>query len=100
MKTKGLIIAILILASSQLTIAQNVNINGFARNYTGMLYNTGEFNMLQNTLNVNFEKMGDRVSFKANPLIYIYDIDSIDFRMREIYLDLYFDNFDIRIGKQ
>ena len=100
MKTKGLTIAILILASSQLTIAQNVDINGFARNYTGMLYNTGEFNMLQNTLNVNFEKMGDRVSFKANPLIYIYDIDSIDFRMREIYLDMYFDNFDIRIGKQ
>ncbi len=100
MKTKGLIIAIILLTTSQLTIAQNVDITGFARNYTGMLYNTGEFNMLQNTLNVNFEKMGDRVAFKANPMLYLYGIDSLDFRLREIYLDLYFDNFDIRIGKQ
>ncbi|MCD4729225.1 MAG: hypothetical protein K8R74_01400 [Bacteroidales bacterium] len=100
MKTKGFVIGIILLTTTQFTMAQGVDINGFARNYTGLLYNTGEFNMLQNTLNVNFEKMGDRVAFKANPLLYVYDIDSIDFRMREIYLDLYFDNFDIRIGKQ
>ncbi|MCD4681882.1 MAG: hypothetical protein K8R86_01255, partial [Bacteroidales bacterium] len=100
MKTKGLIIAIILLATNQPTIAQNVDINGFVRNYTGLLYNNGEFNMLQNTLNVNFEKMGDRVAFKANPMLYLYGIDSLDFRLREIYLDLYFDNFDIRIGKQ
>ncbi len=99
MKTKGIILVLLIMAS-QVSIAQNVDINGFVRSYTGILYNTGEFNMLQNTLNLNFEKMGDRVSFKANPMLYLYGIDSLDFRLREIYLDLYFDNFDIRIGKQ
>ncbi|MCD4724288.1 MAG: hypothetical protein K8R63_05540, partial [Bacteroidales bacterium] len=80
--------------------SQNVDINGFVRNYTGIQYNNGNLNMLQNTLNINFEKMGDRVAFKANPMFYLYGIDSLDFRMREIYLDLYFDNVDIRIGKQ
>ena len=80
--------------------SQNVDINGFVRNYTGIQYNNGDFNMLQNTLNVNFDMMGDRVAFKANPMFYLYGIDSLDFRMREIYLDLYFDNVDIRIGKQ
>ncbi|MEN8223861.1 MAG: DUF1302 family protein [Bacteroidota bacterium] len=99
MKTKGLIL-ILLLMANQLSIAQNVDINGFVRNYTGLQYNNGNFNMLQNTLNVNFEKVGDRVAFKANPMFYSYGIDSLDFRMREIYLDLYFNNFDIRIGKQ
>ena len=99
MKAKIIILSA-ILALSQFAIAQNVDISGFARNYTGALYNTGEFNMLQNTLNLNFERMGDRVAFKANPMLYLYDIDSLDFRMREIYLDLYFDNFDIRVGKQ
>ncbi len=99
MKTKIIILSTL-LALSQLAMAQDVDISGFARNYTGALYKSGEFNMLQNTLNLNFEKMGDRVAFKANPMLYVYDIDSIDFKMREIYLDLYFDNFDIRIGKQ
>lgn len=69
MKTKGIVLVLLLIAS-QISLAQNVDINGFARNYTGMLYNTGEFNMLQNTLNLNFEKMGDRVAFKANPMLY------------------------------
>jgi hypothetical protein len=100
MKTKGLILAIFLLASSQLTTAQNVDINGFVRNYTSILYDNGDFNMLQNTLNVNFERIGDKVAFKANPMFYLYGTDSLDFRMREIYLDLYFDNLDIRVGKQ
>ena len=99
MKTKGLIL-ILLLMASHLAITQNVDINGFVRNYTGIQYSNGDFNMLQNTLNVNFDMMGDRVAFKANPMFYLYGIDSLDFRMREIYLDLYFDNVDIRIGKQ
>ena len=100
MKTKKLLIAVVLLISSQFAMAQNVDINGFVRNYTGVLYDNGDFNMLQNTLNLNFETMGDRVAFKANPLLYSYGIDSLDFRLREIYLDLYFDNFDIRVGKQ
>ncbi len=78
----------------------NVDISGFARNYTSILYDNGDFNMLQNTLNLNFDKMGDKVAFKANPMLYLYGIDSLDFRMREIYLDLYFKSVDIRIGKQ
>ena len=33
-------------------------------------------------------------------MIYMYNSDSLDFRLREIYLDMYFSNVDIRIGKQ
>jgi len=33
-------------------------------------------------------------------MLYLYNIDSIDFRLHEIYLDLYFKKFDIRVGKQ
>jgi len=80
--------------------AQQVDINGFVRNYTSVLYNNGDFNMLQNTLNLNFETIGDKVALKANPMIYLYGIDSVDFQLREIYLDLYFNSIDLRIGKQ
>ncbi|RLD72819.1 MAG: hypothetical protein DRI87_05285, partial [Bacteroidetes bacterium] len=89
MKTK-LLILIALLSSSQLVFSQAVDINGFVRNYTGILYENGDFNMLQNTLNLNFEARGDRIAFKANPMLYLYGIDSLDFRLREIYLDLYF----------
>ncbi len=99
MRTKGLILALLI-SSGLYMKAQQVDINGFVRNYTSVLYNNGDFNMLQNTLNLNFETIGDKVALKANPMIYLYGIDSVDFQLREIYLDLYFNSIDLRIGKQ
>ena len=99
MRTKGLLL-ILLLTAGQYTRAQNLDISGFARSYEGVLFNNGDFGIVQQTLNLNFEKRGNKVAFKANPMMYLYNADSLDFRMREIYLDLYFDNFDIRIGKQ
>jgi hypothetical protein len=75
-------------------------ITGFARNYLGVLYDYGDFAIIQNTFNVNFEKVGDKMAFKVNPMIFLFGVDSFDFRLREAYMDLYFDNMDIRIGKQ
>jgi hypothetical protein len=100
MKPKILITAIL-LAVGQIVFSQtNVGLNGFVRNYTGVLYDNGDFNMLQNTLNLDFNLIGNKMALKANPMLYLYGIDSLDFRLREIYLDLYFNSVDIRIGKQ
>jgi len=99
MRTRGLILILLLLAS-QFTIAQNPDISGFARNYTGVLYDNGDFSILQNTLNLNIKKSGDKVAIKANPMLYHYNADSLSLRLRELYLDLYFNNFDLRIGKQ
>lgn len=97
---KRLLVLMLLLVSSQYIKAQNVDISGFARTYEGVTYENGKFEMMQQTLNLNFQKNGDKVSFLANPMIYLYNADSLNFTMRELYLDLYFDNFDLRIGKQ
>ncbi len=99
MKTKGLILILLIIAG-RFTIAQNPDISGFVRNYTGALYDNGDFSILQNTFNLDVTKSGDKIAFKANPMLYHYNTDSLDLRLRELYLDLYFNNFDLRIGKQ
>jgi len=97
------LVLILFLTVHLVSAQSNVDITGFARNYTGVLYNNGNLSILQNTFNLNFDKTGDKVAFKVNPLLYTYGLngtDSLDFRMRELYLDLYFKNFDLRIGKQ
>jgi len=99
MKTKKIILIIFLLVN-QFAISQNIDINGYVRNYTGILYDKGDFSILQNTLNLDFTKSGNKVAFKANPILYSYNTDSLDFRLREIYVDLYFKNFDLRIGKQ
>ena len=93
-------IAIIILSFSIFAKAQTPEISGFARNYTGSLFENGDFSIIQNTFNLNLTKTGDKVAFKANPILYHYWSDSLNLRLRELYLDLYFENFDLRIGKQ
>lgn len=99
MKTRAIIYVLFVLLS-QLAIAQKTNISGFARTYEGVTVDNGDFSIIQQTLNLNFEKSSEKVAFKANPMIYVYNADSLNFRMRELYLDLYFEKFDIRIGRQ
>ncbi len=81
-------------------MAQGPDINGYARTYEGVRYNNGDFAIIQQTLNLNIEKRGDKTAFKANPMVYVYNADSLNIGLREIYMDMYFDNFDLRIGKQ
>ncbi len=100
MKTKAIILIMLITASVYTKAQNNVDISGFARTYEGVRVDSGDFAIIQQTLNLNFEKRGEKIAFKANPMIYFYNADSINFRMREIYADMYFKNFDLRIGKQ
>ena len=94
------LVLVLVFTIYQNTYAQNIDLSGFARTYEGVLVDNGDFGIIQQTLNLNFEKRGEKVAFKANPMIFMFNSDSFDFRMREIYLDLYFTNFDLRIGKQ
>ena len=97
---KKILILALILLSTQIIRAQNVDISGFARTYEGVNFKEGEFMVMQQTLNLNFEKRGEKVAFKANPMLYLNSGNELSFNMREIYSDLYFKNFDLRIGKQ
>ncbi len=80
--------------------AQKFDVTGFARTYEGVTYNNGDFAIIQQTLNLNFEKRGERVAFKVNPMVYLYNTDSLNLNIREVYMDMYFKNFDLRVGKQ
>ena len=78
-----------------------VDMNGYVRSYMGMLLNGDtDFSIIQNTLDLDFESKSDKVGLKANPYIYHYNDKDIVFNLREVYLDLYFNSFDLRIGKQ
>jgi hypothetical protein len=99
-KMKKHIISLLFVAITLISKAQQVDVSGFARTYEAIDVDEGDFLMMQQTLNLNFEKRGEKVAFKANPMLYYYNKDSLNLKMREIYLDMYFDNFDIRLGKQ
>ena len=85
---------------SSVAIAQKADISGFVRTYEGVNVESGDFSIIQQTLNLNFERRGEKVAFKANPMLYLYNSDSLQFNLRAVYMEMYFNNFDLRIGKQ
>lgn len=99
MKKIGFILALFTLVS-QLATAQQTDISGFVRTYEGVNVESGDFSIIQQTLNLNFEKRGEKVAFKADPMLYSYNSDRLELNLREVYMDLYFKKFDLRIGKQ
>ena len=99
---KKYIIVLILFILAQISFPQSIDFSGYVRNYSGMLVGNGstDFVILQNTFNLNFETSGNSTAFKVNPMIYTEYSDSLVFRLREAYVDLFFDNFDLRVGKQ
>jgi len=89
---------------SQAVFAQEeskLEINGFVRTYLGVLTNdTQDYSIFQNTVNLELKKQNDKIGFYANPYVYHYPKGDIDFGLREMYIDLFSEKFDLRIGKQ
>jgi len=86
---------------ASLVNAQDLFLSGYARTYLGAL-TTGEseYSIIQNTFDLNFEHSRGDVYFKVNPFLYHYSDKDLELGFRQAYMDLYFDSFDIRIGKQ
>ncbi len=81
--------------------AQDTELRGYVRNYTGaLLEEGGDFSIIQNTFNLELEKTGMDMGFRVNPYVYHYTNEELDYGVREAYIDLYFDKMDIRLGKQ
>jgi hypothetical protein len=77
------------------------SLNGYARHYSGWFINDGSQAVLQNTLNLELNGGSGKIAWKANPYIYQYNSsDSLKTGIRQLYLDYYSDNFDLRIGHQ
>jgi hypothetical protein len=81
--------------------SNSVDITGFARNYTGILTGGDNgYSIIQNTFNISFEKRDQRVGFRVNPYLYQYFDRDLEPGLREAWLDLRFNKFDVRLGKQ
>ena len=98
---KKLIFTIIILIFSLNVFSNELEMNGYLENYTGIILDNGDFSILQNTLNLKFKRSGSIGNVYANPVIYNNQLnENLDIILREAYLDMYFDDFDLRIGKQ
>jgi hypothetical protein len=102
---KAIKIFMALLFVSQMTFAQDdeskLEINGYGRTYLGVLANEPQnYSIFQNTVNMEFKKQNDKIGFYANPYVYQYPKGDLQFGLREMYIDLFSDKLDVRIGKQ
>ncbi len=80
---------------------QEPDINGYVRTYLGVLNNEDyDYAINQNTFDLRFNQTAGEVAFFANPYIYQYPDQGMEIGLREAYMDIYFDNMDLRVGKQ
>jgi len=101
MKLKITIGLFLLLVTAVCLNAQLVQ-RGFVRTYLGTLIEKdGEYSVLNNTFDWKLDYRKESAAFFANP---VFDFDGLNknlkLKLRQAYLDLYFNNFDLRIGKQ
>ncbi len=94
-------IVIMILMSAFMLNAQIVH-HGFVRLYLGALTEQdGDYSVLQNTFDWRLDYRKGDAKFFVNP---VFDYNALaqyfDISLRQAYLDIYFDNFDLRMGKQ
>ena len=99
----GILTALLLFAFLPPGMAQ-VNITGFIRNYNAVQH-TGENELLigRNRLRLNLGKSISKGEISVSgdvQNLYSVMADSLRFTLREAYVDLYFKNSDLRLGKQ
>jgi len=95
---------ILLLSINTSTASAQVNLTGFIRNYHAVKQ-TPEHDILigRNRLRLDLNRtFGKGEIAVSNDLQNLYSAaaDSLEFTLREAYVDLYFDNSDVRIGRQ
>lgn len=97
----GILFAFVALSVNAQSQTGNIRINGYTRNYTGILLNDlGEYSILQNTLNLELSARSNKTAFFVNPYLYHYFDNELELGLREAYLSMYFDNFDLTVGRQ
>lgn len=79
---------------------KGLTVNGYGRTKVGTLLNNGAYFLSENTLNLRMNYTAGPTDFYANPVLYERSGVLQNPDLRELYLDLHQDLFDLRIGKQ
>lgn len=81
-----------------------IELSGFVRNYNALETPEGRDLLIgRNRLRLDLDRsfsFGEAVVSNDLQNLYSSSFDSLSYRLREAYLDLYFDNSDLRIGRQ
>ncbi len=83
-----------------LTVVYGLDFSGYIQNYQAVIIEDGDFDLIENSFLLTIEKKSDRVALFSKPNLYEGADQNLNLKLREIYMDIYFESFDIRLGKQ
>lgn len=96
-----LALAALITVMAPAVSAQELFFGGYARNNTAVILNEDlDYLEVQNTFDLKAEYFGDRSAVNAEAYLNSDGVDTLEAGLKELYMDLYFDALDLRIGRQ
>ena len=96
------LILILLIITMILMLNAQLEQRGFIRTYLGTLTEQdGEYSVINNTFDWKLDYGKGDVALFINPVFNFNALNNnLDISLRQAYMDIYFDNFDLRIGKQ
>ncbi len=65
-----------------------------------LLGSDNKYSIMQDYIDFSLEYMSNNVSLKINPYVYKNTNEDTYMDLRQLYMDIYLDSFDIRVGKQ
>jgi len=94
-------IFLMILLSSVIFSNAQLSHHGFIRSYWGAFHQDGDYAVMQNTFDWKLDYAKGSYSFFVNPVFNYNGMNrELDILLRQIYIDFFFEHFDLRIGKQ
>jgi len=80
--------------------AKDVDLRGMVRSYTGFRFSEQDIAVNEQTIDLTLEGWGDMTRLVINPYAYVGTSSEPKLSIREAYVDIFFDNADLRVGKQ
>ena len=100
-KTKTVAILALLLSMAILSVtAKDIEFNGMLRDYIAYTFEDSEIAVHEQSLDLTITGWGENTRMVINPTIYMGDNKNLELGIREAYFDFFFENTDIRVGKQ
>jgi len=87
-------------ARAQEGAQEGATLNGYARTKVGALVEDGAYFLAENTLDLRLSYSAGDAAFYANPVLYEREGELALPELREVYIDLGGEFFDLRMGKQ
>jgi hypothetical protein len=97
---KTLLAAVLLLLALWPALANDVELTGMLRSYSGVRLEKSDVPVTEQTVDINLRGWGDMTQINVNPYVYVGADGEPDIGLREAYIDLFLPSLDLRVGQQ